>query len=696
MKRIVIFGTGSSAERAWRRLSSLEDVEIVACSDNDPGKHGHAFHDVPIRPPSELHHFDWDYVVVASQWFPQIREQLTDMGLDSRQILAANAENIREELHHALDRDRKSRNVKIGDGREVLAGTLPRVLILTCETLNQSHGTGVVLKRFFSDFPSDQLFSLAHLESGNAWLENSAVIGHPDNQVARRIEQVLRAKGFLPDVVYATAFTEPDLSLLAGVLDVIPAGTPVIQHFHDYMPHDAEGFDRAFRGLIPEISALWALTRSLQNMLSGKFAASIDLVPTLRQALPREWRQKHVKVSREFKVITLGNFWQPWMLPFLRDVWKEVRKRFPGLGPIEWYAHPNRVQTLIESGHDPGLEIVWRGFVPNVQERLRAADLALIPFNTEAVAANDYARYSLPSRVSELASAGLPLVAISSPDTELARFILEKGIGRVCRGPDPGAVVDSISAFISDTGARSKAGLASRALAETEFRIEPFREWFTGKFVSLSEKASRRGVFGAGAVKPLVGSESIPRAQLSNLMTDRIHYACGKNVIEGWLNVDGFDESYPMGSIEALGAQKIFRMDLTRPHPFPDASFRFGYSEDFLEHLDQADAIIFLSEAYRTLKREGVLRLSFPGIEGVLKRHYSGRGLDAGLRCREEAYDRWMHRHFFSYDEIQAVAAAVGFSAVRRCQYGEGSIPELIQENRPDQADLNLVVELVR
>lgn len=137
-------------------------------------------------------------------------------------------------------------------------------------------------------------------------------------------------------------------------------------------------------------------------------------------------------------------------------------------------------------------------------------------------------------------------------------------------------------------------------------------------------------------------------------------------------------------------------MDLTRPHPFPDNSFAFGYSEDFLEHLDQADSIVFLSEAYRTLKPGGVLRLSFPGLPGILKRHLRGSGHSAGSQCREEAYVRWWHKHFYTFDEISEVCRSIGYSKTRECEYGKGAIPEIVQETRPDQADLNLVVELVK
>jgi len=63
-------------------------------------------------------------------------------------------------------------------------------------------------------------------------------------------------------------------------------------------------------------------------------------------------------------------------------------------------------------------------------------------------------------------------------------------------------------------------------------------------------------------------------------------------------------------------------LDLTSRQPFNDGSFKYGFCEDFLEHLTQAESITFLSECFRVLKPGGILRMSFPGLEGVLKTHY--------------------------------------------------------------------------
>jgi predicted SAM-dependent methyltransferase len=184
--------------------------------------------------------------------------------------------------------------------------------------------------------------------------------------------------------------------------------------------------------------------------------------------------------------------------------------------------------------------------------------------------------------------------------------------------------------------------------------------------------------------------------KLARLMSDRIHYACGQRVLEGWLNVDGFDESYPNGCVDLEKSTRIYRTDLTAPHPFPDNSFQWGYSEDFLEHLTQAESLVFLCEAYRTFKPGGILRLSFPGLAGVLRRHLRTGGFQGATVCIDEAYTRWYHEHFYTFESIELVACHIGFSKVTRHDYGHSHHSILKQESRPSQADLNLIVELTK
>jgi len=98
---------------------------------------------------------------------------------------------------------------------------------------------------------------------------------------------------------------------------------------------------------------------------------------------------------------------------------------------------------------------------------------------------------------------------------------------------------------------------------------------------------------------------------------DKVNYACGHHFLPGWLNID----IRPRSRVPPEARSSYLKMSLTRSHPFQDGAFRFGYSEDFVEHLSQADALLFISEAFRTLAQDGVLRISTPGLRGVMRRH---------------------------------------------------------------------------
>ena len=158
---------------------------------------------------------------------------------------------------------------------------------------------------------------------------------------------------------------------------------------------------------------------------------------------------------------------------------------------------------------------------------------------------------------------------------------------------------------------------------------------------------------------------------------------------EDWLNVDlakGHD-----------GVSNYLYVNLIEIHPFQDETFQYAFGEDFLEHLSQSESILFLTEAFRSLKRGGVLRLSFPGLEGVLKKHYTPTSYEVAKLAISEAYTMWGHHHFYSKGELELVACHLGFSEVHFCKYGE-SIHEALSgiDSRSHQPTLNTYAELIK
>jgi predicted SAM-dependent methyltransferase len=176
----------------------------------------------------------------------------------------------------------------------------------------------------------------------------------------------------------------------------------------------------------------------------------------------------------------------------------------------------------------------------------------------------------------------------------------------------------------------------------------------------------------------------------------KIQYACHKNLLADWVNVDLEPKNTVLKGRSAED-YVYFTVDLTQRHPFPSDRFEFAYGEDFLEHLTQADALIFLTEAFRTLAADGTLRLSFPGLEGVLREHYPTADYKTAVKSKRVAYDDLGHFHFFSREELDTVAKHIGFREVTYCNFGESKYAELRnRETRGHQTEINTYVELTK
>ena len=168
---------------------------------------------------------------------------------------------------------------------------------------------------------------------------------------------------------------------------------------------------------------------------------------------------------------------------------------------------------------------------------------------------------------------------------------------------------------------------------------------------------------------------------------NKIHYGCGANLKTDWLNVDAFEST----------EKNYLFVDLLENHPFADKAFKFAYSEDVLEHFSQSESIFFLTEVFRTLADGGVLRLSFPGLEGVLARHYSPLSDERLKRGELEAYFFWEHIHFYSKKELELVSKHIGFKKIHFVNFGESEFEELVGcDTRLAQTDLNIIAELTK
>ncbi len=150
----------------------------------------------------------------------------------------------------------------------------------------------------------------------------------------------------------------------------------------------------------------------------------------------------------------------------------------------------------------------------------------------------------------------------------------------------------------------------------------------------------------------------------------RVQVGCGPhNIMEDWWNVD--IRGFP--GVDAV-------MDATKPWPYEDLEYVYG--EHFLEHLTLDGAIAFLSHAGNSLRGGGILRLSTPNLEWVLRTHYpheeaGGDERVSGALRMNRAFHGWGHQFLYSEEMLAYVLEEMGFERISFFPYGESDTPTL-------------------
>lgn len=687
-EQVIVFGASTSGQRALERLCEDPAVEVVAFADNAASRQGTTFLGRPIIAPADLLNRDFDRIVVASHAWRQIVPQLRSLGVPTGRVeLFRLSADVFAPVPSAVP-------------------TRPRLLLLTDDCVSLSHGTGALLLRTFAEYPPEHLIHAYLTPRGDAALPHSYWVApdasraheHGSPLSATALVETIEAQHGPIDLVYSNVFGEAGLELLGALAGALGPSVPIVHHALDCLVQDGARFDDLLRTLTPRVARIWAIGPSLADRLARATGTMVTVVNPISGNPAATWKTEHRELSTKFLTVMVGNVYTPSVAARLKTIWAELMRR-DGLGPIRWFAHPGTAQRLAQAGVTAAPEIEYCGLAVDgfLHEQLCGADMALLPFNVmdEPDERDPIGRYSIPSRLTEYLNAGLPVFAAAGRSTDAYRFMVGNGLAVCSSLADESRFTADLVAFMRDSGLRRQVGTAARRFFVERCGIEQYRARLLGEFDQLIA-ASRRGrVTVLEAVTPPPPPEKWPRS-LAQPLSDRIHYACGRRVLDGWLNVDMFDEAYPYGPPDDALRTRIFYADLRAPHPFPDNVFQFAYAEDFLEHLSQADSLIFLTEAYRTLKTGGVLRLSTPGLPGILRRHLRSSDHAGASVCRAEAFTRWHHLHFYTFESLELVARHIGFSTVTRCDYGRSQYPVLEQDSRPDQRDLNLVVELTK
>jgi predicted SAM-dependent methyltransferase len=168
----------------------------------------------------------------------------------------------------------------------------------------------------------------------------------------------------------------------------------------------------------------------------------------------------------------------------------------------------------------------------------------------------------------------------------------------------------------------------------------------------------------------------------------KLHFGSGPRVLKGWINIDLVyepfekylkyygDRYYPQ---EIRGNRSdLYAFDFTKYGlPIPNDTVDVIWHEDFLEHLNQRNQILFLAETHRVLKKGAVHRVNTPDILASMRDNSDFTKGFGGVYVDE--WDRHHHLNVLSPALLREMALMAGFSSV----VSNGRDQSIVHEHLP-------------
>lgn len=149
---------------------------------------------------------------------------------------------------------------------------------------------------------------------------------------------------------------------------------------------------------------------------------------------------------------------------------------------------------------------------------------------------------------------------------------------------------------------------------------------------------------------------------------NRLHLAAGSNILQDWANLDINNKP---GTIWH---------DLTAPLGVSDGCIEYIYSEHFIEHISAESGSNLLKECYRVMKPGGVLRLSTPDLDFLIKQYkeknlteWENVGWLPTSTCTmlNDGVRLWGHQYLYNMEELVNRIKSQGFSKVESVGWKE-------------------------
>lgn len=187
--------------------------------------------------------------------------------------------------------------------------------------------------------------------------------------------------------------------------------------------------------------------------------------------------------------------------------------------------------------------------------------------------------------------------------------------------------------------------------------------------------------------------------------TIKLNLGCGSQVVADWINVDYFigarlsripGFSWLNKKIKLFDLEwdeNIFIHDLTTKLPWEKETVDIIYSSHTLEHFDKKQGELFLSECYRVLKKNGIIRIVVPDLKGFVEHYLKGEILaedfvqdlyvlyeetgDTLLKKKLAPWFRYPHKCMYDTPSLIRIMSNLGFTINYSKQPFESEIPNI-------------------
>lgn len=163
----------------------------------------------------------------------------------------------------------------------------------------------------------------------------------------------------------------------------------------------------------------------------------------------------------------------------------------------------------------------------------------------------------------------------------------------------------------------------------------------------------------------------------------KLHLGCGKRFIPGFIHIDIIEDKH-IDYVRNINDLSIFE----------DNSIDLIYNCHVLEHFERKEITKVLKEWYRVLKPEGILRISVPGFEEMIKIYEKNKDINLilGGLVGGQTYVYNFHYMVFDFKNLKKYLEDVGFQKVYRYNwretehsniddYSQAYIPHMDKEN---------------